>query len=1055
MNSYANIQTDYIYHLADLHIYKKFRLKEWKHVLDACSEKIVNGAKPNSITVIAGDIFDKSKYVDAQSLTLFSNFITSIAKKTPVFLIAGNHDVDKFNIHDDDETDLIQSLFNFTDEGKRNIWYLKHTDSYHLNNIILHVPSIYDIEHPEKDSVKIIENFVLDKNKINVLLGHFSISFFAKVDIEKDHLKRFDLCLLGDDHSQSSNWSSGGYPGSLIQLNRGESPDRGMLMWSIYPKITSEFINIINEYSHVVIKYPDLLATKTTKFVYLTILNTHNKFLADKYYTKMFNDVGVEIINCRFIKGDRDIDCPSTHNLVFENKITNRIVFEKLIIKKYGILKDFEVDFSKYNNDIICIHGKNRTGKSSLLNALMYVLYDKPKLESKSDVYLRFKTKDKTFELRRTNTVCSFKEIDSDSKVNIITKKTEYKSKVIEYFGDYKNTKMTWMAGQNDTNTFINQDSKNRLMFLKNLLDVDFSEAKNAINNDIKNKKKSQKVLELRLKDLNVVSESQTKNVIEKKIEKIKTEMGELLENNYKNVENASTFKERYFTIIHGEQPSKPNTCLVTELKDNSILLDKLRRILLQTEKYNSYRSNNTYICDNIEELEKEFLLEKEKLSSINYDYNKSKEKIDLETARLVKLMDNIVDKKNMSECGRAPSICGTRADISKYTLELKEKEKLSVDLSIDRTKKVQEQRTLLNQIHLKFSENCECCTFNVKKLKYNVPKNWDKSEKDYLQSKIDLETIDSKISDCVKSVTSLTNKINGINHYIYMDFKKNIDIMSNEIVNNKDIFKKNTISFQDKIRAIERNIKSCGMKCYTHYATLLNEASAQITSNDKQNITYNENLTNIKKYNIYLNLLEQYNSSKEHFQNVQKQIMQFEDNKLILENKLKTALSDLRIVELQTDILALSNEIIKLESALKQYETKEFARIKDFIDPVMVTSNLILSEYNMEIKFIHDVDCIDIQVETSDEKVGVEFLSGSESFILSLAIRKSILDNSNIPNPCTLFVDEGFGCLDDSNLDTFNIKIVPFLMKNFGNIFLITHNDKIKNSCTKRIAMK
>jgi len=64
---------------------------------------------------------------------------------------------------------------------------------------------------------------------------------------------------------------------------------------------------------------------------------------------------------------------------------------------------------------------------------------------------------------------------------------------------------------------------------------------------------------------------------------------------------------------------------------------------------------------------------------------------------------------------------------------------------------------------------------------------------------------------------------------------------------------------------------------------------------------------------------------------------------------------------------------------------------------------------------------------------------------IASLAIRVALINISSLPKSDMLIIDEGFGALDDINVEACNRMLVS-LKKWFRTILIITHVDGVKD---------
>ena len=68
------------------------------------------------------------------------------------------------------------------------------------------------------------------------------------------------------------------------------------------------------------------------------------------------------------------------------------------------------------------------------------------------------------------------------------------------------------------------------------------------------------------------------------------------------------------------------------------------------------------------------------------------------------------------------------------------------------------------------------------------------------------------------------------------------------------------------------------------------------------------------------------------------------------------------------------------------------------------------------------------------------------EKMISSLAIRVALLNICSLPKTNMLIIDEGFGSLDETNVEACN-RLLSSLKKWFKNILVITHVDSVKDA--------
>jgi len=91
------------------------------------------------------------------------------------------------------------------------------------------------------------------------------------------------------------------------------------------------------------------------------------------------------------------------------------------------------------------------------------------------------------------------------------------------------------------------------------------------------------------------------------------------------------------------------------------------------------------------------------------------------------------------------------------------------------------------------------------------------------------------------------------------------------------------------------------------------------------------------------------------------------------------------------------------------------------------------------------DSNAMDIYIDYGDSRRIVELGSGMEKMLSSLAIRVALINISSLPKTNMLMIDEGFGALDETNLEACG-KLLHSLKKWFKNIVVISHIDTVKD---------
>jgi len=185
--------------------------------------------------------------------------------------------------------------------------------------------------------------------------------------------------------------------------------------------------------------------------------------------------------------------------------------------------------------------------------------------------------------------------------------------------------------------------------------------------------------------------------------------------------------------------------------------------------------------------------------------------------------------------------------------------------------------------------------------------------------------------------------------------------------------------------------------------------------------------------------------------------------------NRISSEITELdsKRMSLSESIGLLSSEISRLEqerdefkelmSQWKIYELFMGAVSKKGIPLQIITSQLPV--INAEIsKILQDVvgftvelcadensNDMDIYINYGDSRRIIECGSGMEKMMASLAIRVALINISSLPKTDLLIIDEGFGALDEMNVEACN-RLLKSLKRWFRNILVISHVDGVKD---------
>ena len=183
----------------------------------------------------------------------------------------------------------------------------------------------------------------------------------------------------------------------------------------------------------------------------------------------------------------------------------------------------------------------------------------------------------------------------------------------------------------------------------------------------------------------------------------------------------------------------------------------------------------------------------------------------------------------------------------------------------------------------------------------------------------------------------------------------------------------------------------------------------------------------------------------------IEKEIKSFDRNRTSIINNLADWKAKSKLYTKQKD------EYGKLNSSLKLYDMFSQAVSKRGIPVQIIHSMLprINSEiskilqgvvgFTVELEADLDSNAMDIYINYGDSRRIVELGSGMEKMMASLAIRVALINISTLPKTNMLIIDEGFGALDETNLEACG-KLLHSLKKWFKNILVISHIDAIKD---------
>ncbi len=218
--------------MSDIHVRKLKYHKEYRAVFAQLYEKL-REEKPD-IIVNTGDTFHTKLDLSPEAIRMMSELFVGLADIAPYHMILGNHDM---NLKNSGRLDAISPIVDYLDHP--NIHFHKHASVIEIaDGIDLHVLSIVDPDNWQKELPEDRVNIALYHGSV---VGSVTDTGWMMThgDISLDELEKYDYAMLGDIHKTNQKVDNAGrarYPGSLVQQNHGESNDKGYLIWDIKDK---------------------------------------------------------------------------------------------------------------------------------------------------------------------------------------------------------------------------------------------------------------------------------------------------------------------------------------------------------------------------------------------------------------------------------------------------------------------------------------------------------------------------------------------------------------------------------------------------------------------------------------------------------------------------------------------------------------------------------------------------------------------------------------------------------------------------------------------------
>jgi len=1027
-----------IAHIADTHIRNLKYHEEYRIAFRDLYEKLANDS-PDCI-VHCGDLAHTKTQLSPEYFQLCAEFLASLANIAPTYVILGNHDG---NLKNDSRQDAVTPIVNALRHP--NLHLLKNSGETTIQgDLVLNVLSVFDRENWIKPT---------DQSKINVALYHGAIAgsmtganwTMDQGDDNADIFRDFDFAMLGDIHRQQQLDPEGRvwYCGSTIQQKFSESALKGYLLWEISTKDKFNVIkrHIYNPRPFITVrlekngKLPDTHVPKNSRLRIISRTNLPSDKLrkARSLAAMRWNPYSISVLNGKESNNMHDEGNYSnsvlTENLrdisVQERYIKDYLAemeLEPSVIetvlehnKKYNVLaqqgeevsrnviwkikraewdnlfnygENNQVDFEKLNG-LVGIFGRNYSGKSSIIDSVLYTLFNATSKGERKNVHVinqnrerakgkiqiqigdntyqvcrnleKYTKKSRGKETQEARVDLDFSLITEDESLNGTTR-NETDANIRKRFGTMEDFLLTSMSSQLDSLSFVKEGSTKRKEILAKFLDLQIFDKK------FKLAKKDAAELRGVVKRL---QDKQWDKEIQKNIE-ILEEIDVDLANQKSKCERITTDIQRFqseLDIINSKIENIP-----AEPIDINKVLSSIKSAEFRKESMINYSKD----------LDNKVLAFKSKLINAESEHSL----INIGELRLNKASGDLVDHR----------ISETRS---------------ALDTLIAQESKLNEKIKMLD--NHEYDPNCEFCVTNT-------------FVKDAHNAKLQLPTIKEKIMHLEQLKRDLTDELNSLD------------------VDNLDKQINNHIVLTEKINKYKRDIEMSQLSIEGNVSklNLVNKEISDLYGKKdlyEKNKDAIENLSTLKREKLALD--DVIAKKDQLFKKCQQRITDI----LVEQGSTKTTLNsllenrkELEEVEKQWIAYDLFMQCMHSNGIPYQIIKQKLPLLNEEISKIL--SNIV----DFEVFFESNDAKLDINIKHPYyDPRPLSMGSGAEKTLASMAIRLALISITNLPKSELFILDEPATALDQEHMEGFT-RLLRLIKNQFKTVILISHLDSLKD---------
>lgn len=1019
-------------HISDIHFRGLSRHQEYRESFEDFFKQVAE-LKPDAIFVGGDIVHSKTQGISPELIDILTWWFKSMAELATTHVILGNHDGLISNKH---RQDAITPIINAINDPRIKLY--KNSGNYPIiPGYTWNVFSCFDEEKwPEVKP---------DPDSINIAVFHGGV-YGSKTDInwdiegevEASFFKDFDFAFLGDIHKKQYLDSEKriAYPGSTIQQNYGEDPGKGFLFWEIdsKDKFTSTFYEIAHSYPFITIDWKG-----TVKKTIDAIPDVPNKsrfrvrsdfqipqaeikqLHAELKETKKASEIVFKFDEMQAAQietekaGSSSFNFRDPHYMLdlckqfYQNqKITDKEWEEMLtLLKKYCLeiskndsprnikwnIKNIEFEntfsYGKSNkinfenlNGIIGLFGRNRSGKSSIPGTLMYGLFNSTDRGAIKNLHI------------------------------INTRKGHCKTSInfgvngVNYRAERQSVKHQTRAGKVSASTHLN--------FFQ--LDSDGNELKDMSGEQRRDTDKALKDKIGTREDFlltSFASQGEMNAFIKHRATQRKSILANFLD--------LDIFEKILFMAKEDSSGIKALLDRSPDREWNAIILETGLKLKSAQEERDQVEKKLSSIRKRVQSLKVEIAtqgdgeiitLEDVKQHEIKLNECKnrlddtSKSKVDFhgQVESMNAKLEKISKIKNQFPIEELRDKLSAQNDLEKSLLQLEH--------SLQR-----ENEALKNQNKsVKLLKDVPCGdSFPTCKFIKNSHKNKAKLE--------DQQSLISTLRDQVRAS------------------KKSLSILKDEKLNEK-------IDKYQKILSQEGEYRVASSSLHVK----LNDTTREHTQLSESIGGLRDELMVLKSKVVDESICGKLDSIK----------------KKISELSEKDKHLDAKRLSLSESIGLLNSSLERLEKEKKEYESlltdwRVYGLIMNAVNKKGIPLQILSSQlpkinyeiskilqgvvgFTVELEADQNSNAMDIYINYGDSRRVIECGSGMEKMVSSLAIRVALINISSLPKTDLLMIDEGFGALDEMNIEACN-RLLESLKKWFRTIIVISHIDAVKDA--------